>query len=334
MDTPRVTELDRSTRVTHPVAAALLLLMLSLTACTSTPAAGRQGGPNQPAAAVSQPVATSSSRPTCRTTAMHQQRFRLRSAGVVRSYLLSVGAGVGPRPLVVVFHGFDQNGQWMDRYTQLPRDGAAAGFAVATPDGYAERWNFPRRRSVGPDDVRFVRDMVGAIGEKLCLDRRNVFVTGFSDGADMADTVACADPQIRAVAGVAASVPVHACSHRVDVLQIHGDADPVVPFEGGGGDRPPPFQGEEAVSVDAQMTAWRAVNGCSVSRAARTRLPGGIIEIRALGCASRRSVLLIVVPRGGHTWPGATFALPYGATNHALSATTRVLYFFRRLVRA
>ena len=263
---------------------------------------------------------------------MDQQRFRVRSGGVLRSYLLSVGAGLGPRPLVVVFHGFGQNARWMDRYTQLPRAGAAAGFVVATPDGYAERWNFPRRRSVGPDDVRFVRDMVRAIGEKLCLDRRNVFVTGFSDGADMADTVACADPEVRAVAGVAASVPVHACAHAVDVLQIHGDADPVVPFEGGGGDRPPPFQGEEAVSVAAQMRAWRTVDGCSASRASRIRRRGGITEIRALGCTSHRSVLLIVVPHGGHTWPGAAFALPLGATNHALSATTRVLYFFDHLL--
>jgi polyhydroxybutyrate depolymerase len=253
---------------------------------------------------------------------------------VQRSYLLSVAAGPGPRPLVVVFHGFGQNGRWMDRYTRLPREGVAAGFAVATPDGYAGQWNFPRRHGVGPDDVRFVRDMVRAIGEKLCLDRNDVFVTGFSDGADMADTVACVDPEIRAVAGVAASVPVRGCAHPVDVLQIHGDADPVVPFDGGGGDRPPPFRGEEAVSVGEQMKAWRAVDGCSGHHAARTRPYRDISEIRTLGCHSPRSVLLVVVHGGGHTWPGATITLPYGATNRSLSATTRVLYFFHRLVRA
>ena len=97
--------------------------------------------------------------------------------------------GQGPRPLIIVFHGFTETARWIDRYTALPSAGADAGFAVASPFGYDQRWNFPRRRSIGPDDVQFVREMVRAVAERVCLDRNHVFVTGFSDGADMAATV-------------------------------------------------------------------------------------------------------------------------------------------------
>lgn len=314
----------------RPVVIALLLGLLA--ACTSAPSADRESNHRGPSAAQQSPRSAPQGERTCRTVAHHQQRFRIRVGGVERSYLLSVAGGVGPRPLVVVFHGFRENAAWMDRYTRLPRAGVAAGFAVATPDGYKEQWNFPRRHRVGPDDVRFVRAMIRTIGESVCLDRRDVFVTGFSDGADMADTIACVDPEIRAVAGVAASVPVRNCVHSVDVLQFHGDADPVVPFEGGGGDRPPPYEGEEARSVAVQMAAWRHLDGCSPARTAQVRRRGGIGQIRSLACESRRSVLLIVLHGGGHTWPGASFDLPFGATNRALSATTRVLYFFDQLV--
>ena len=241
--------------------------------------------------------------------------------------------GQGPRPLIIVFHGFNETARWIDRYTALPSAGADAGFAVASPFGYDQRWNFPRRRSIGPDDVQFVREMVRAVAERVCLDRNHVFVTGFSDGADMADTVACVDPAIRAVAGVAASVAVRNCSHRPDVLQIHGDADPVVPFLGGGGDRPPPFQAEAPVSVDEQMRSWRVVDDCDATRVASIELRRGIRQIRSVGCASSRQVLFIRVSGGGHTWPGASIDLPYGATNHAMSATKRILYFFEQALR-
>jgi polyhydroxybutyrate depolymerase len=308
---------------------------LLLAACTSTSAVDRPAGPgvSRPAPKVSPSSSASAAGRACRTTALHQQHFDIRVGGVQRSYLLSVAAGAGPRPLVILFHGFDETARFIDRYTQLPRAGVAAGFAVATPSGYGERWNFPRRRSIGPDDVQFVRRLIRAVAAKVCLDRAGIFVTGFSDGADMADTVACFVPGVRAVAGVAASVPVRGCARRVDVLQIHGDADPVVPYLGGGGDRPPPFEGEEAVSVAEQMRSWRRLDGCDATPAEPVTLRGGIRQIAGRRCASARQVLLLEVRGGGHTWPGASVELPYGATNHAMSATKRILYFFEQILR-
>ena len=304
---------------------------LLLVGCSSANGVDRAARPNTPSATPTTVPTPSNSRSpaACRSPAFRQHEFGLRVDGVRRRYLLSVAAGSAPRPLVILLHGFDSTAAGIDRYTQLPRAGVAAGFAVATPSGYDERWNFPRRRSIGPDDVLFIRQLIRAVAHQTCLDPKGVFVTGFSDGADMADTLACAVPVVRAVAGVAASVPVHNCSHPLDVLQIHGDADPVVPYSGGGGDRPAPFQGEEAVSVATQMSAWRTLDGCKRQVRSST-LRGGVEESRSVGCAGGRQVVLLDVHGGGHTWPGASIDLPYGATNHAMSATRRILYFFEQ----
>ena len=97
----------------RPVAIALLLGLLA--ACSSTPSVDRESNHRGSAGAR---LSTRSAPPverTCRTVARHQQRYRIRVGGVERSYLLSVGAGVGPRPLVIVFHGFKENAEWMDR---------------------------------------------------------------------------------------------------------------------------------------------------------------------------------------------------------------------------
>jgi polyhydroxybutyrate depolymerase len=250
-----------------------------------------------------------------------------------REFLLATPRQSGRAPLVVSFHGFDQTARWIDRYTGLSRAGTRLGFVVATPQGLLDRWNFPRRSSIGPDDVRFVAAMVRWLTVHACVDRRAVFLTGFSDGADMANTVACARPSlVRAVAAVAASMPPLRCRGPVDTLQIHGNRDPIVPFAGGGGDRGWPFESTEAMPALAQLHAWQRLDGCSAPTRATTIRPG-IEVIAAPGCRSGRSAELIVVDGGGHTWPGAAVQLPYGATTRALSATYRILYFFRHLIR-
>jgi polyhydroxybutyrate depolymerase len=196
-----------------------------------------------------------------------------------------------------------------------------------------DRWNFPRRRAIGPDDVAFFVAMTRWLASHDCVDRGSVFLTGFSDGADMAGTAACAEPSlVRAVAEVAASVIPRSCRGPVDVLQIHGDRDPIVPFEGGGGDRGAPFEGNEAVSALAQLHAWERVDGCAQSQHRRTVAPDVDLLV-ARSCSSGHVAELMVVHGGGHTWPGAAMSLPYGATTHAVSATRQILYFFQQMRR-
>lgn len=297
-----------------------------LTACTGSPAASV--AQRRATSATAQPRATTP--PVCRTLT-YRRWMSVRSGGVRRSFLLATPGRVGRAPLVVLFHGYAQTAGFIDQYTAMSSAGTRLGFVVAAPQGLLNRWNFPRRPAIGPDDVRFLVAMVSRLERVACVDARRVFVAGFSDGGDMADTAACAAPTVvRAVATVAASVVPVGCGSPVDVLQIHGDADPIVPFAGGGGDRDPPFKGTEAVAAMRQFRAWQALDRCA--QAPRTAAMRRHVDlISAVGCRSGRVAQLIVVHGGGHTWPGATMSLPYGATTHAFSATYQILHYFERL---
>lgn len=249
--------------------------------------------------------------------------------GVTRSYLLAVPAQDGPRPVVIDYHGYQQSAHQQDAYTGLSAAGTRAGFVVLTPEGYGGRWNFVRRAAVGPDDVAFAEAMLGDAATHACLDQHRIGATGMSDGADMADTLACALPgRIAAVAPVAPSVfPLTGCNAPVNYLEIHGTADPIVPYGGGGGDRPPPFQGTEAQSVQSRLTQWARVSGCT-GGSSRT-IAAGATETQ-LVCPAGRQVAVLSIAGGGHTWPGAVGPPPaagLGVTSTAVNADEVVLHF-------
>ena len=246
-----------------------------------------------------------------------------------RSYLLAIPPQGGPRPVVINFHGYQQSARQQDGYTGLSAAGTRAGFVVLTPDGYRGQWNFVRRAAVGPDDVTFTEAMLADASRQACLDPHHVGATGISDGADMADTLACALPgRISAVIPVAPSVfPLTGCTPPVNYLEIHGTADPIVPYGGGGGDRPPPFEGTEAQAVAARFLRWAQLDGCGA--ATQHALVAGVTVSEA-NCPTGRQVQLVTIEGGGHTWPSAVGPPPVaglGVTTTAVSADVLVLQF-------
>lgn len=249
--------------------------------------------------------------------------------GVPRSYLLAIPPQDGPRPVVIDYHGYQQSAHQQDAYTGLSAAGTRERFVVLTPEGYGGRWNFVRRAAVGPDDVAFTEAMLADAATRACLDEHRVGATGMSDGADMADTVACALPgRIAAVAPVAPSVfPLPGCPDPVNYLEIHGTADPIVPYGGGGGDRPPPFQGTEAQPVATRLAQWSRLAGCT-SGPTGTLAAG--VTAQQMSCPAGRQVELISIAGGGHTWPGAVGPPPaagLGATSTAINADQIILHF-------
>jgi polyhydroxybutyrate depolymerase len=231
--------------------------------------------------------------------------------------------------VVIDFHGYQQSALQQDSYTGLSAAGTRTGFVVLTPDGYRGQWNFVRRAAAGPDDVAFTEAMLADAATVACLDPRHIGATGMSDGADMADTLGCALPgRISAVVPVAPSVfPLAGCTAPVSYLEIHGTADPIVPYSGGGGDRPPPFQGTEAQAAAARLVRWAQLDGCG-SGSTHALVAG--VTVTEASCPIGRQVQLISVDGGGHTWPSAVGPPPVaglGATTTAISADLLVLQF-------
>jgi len=180
---------------------ALLAAVVVLAACApGARAAVRHGGsvPSPPAAA---------SGPGCAPTAGLARRT-LSEPGTggspaVRTYQLHVPRGLpaGSRvPLLVSLHGLGASGTIQNAITgwsSFDDAQAAAGapFVLALPDGLATLWFWGVEDSY---DVRFVFDVVADIEASDCVDASRIYVDGWSEGAFMAQRMACAsgDPAV------------------------------------------------------------------------------------------------------------------------------------------
>jgi polyhydroxybutyrate depolymerase len=193
----------------------------------------------------------------------------------------------------------------MESNTGFDQKAARAGFVVVYPQGIKKSWNAGGccGHNTG-DDVGFIRDLIDRLVGYGGVDPRRVFVTGMSNGAAMAQRVACelAD-RVTAVASVSGSLLVDPCvpSRPISVLEIHGIDDSVIPFRGG-------FTSGlgEFPSTMSVMETWERVDGCAGSPAV-TR--SGITTITTWGgCRGGAIVALDAITGGNHVWFGPKYA--------------------------
>jgi len=228
--------------------------------------------------------------------------------GVQRSYLLHVPPGLqSPAGLVINLHGAGMTGRDQAGLTNYNAVGDRFGFVVAYPDGIDLSWADGRGASVpdrqGVDDVGFLAALIDRLVRDFRVPPGRVFVTGMSAGAFMATRLACQRADLVAaiapVAGTLGSGVPCAPSRPVSVLQIHGTADPVVPYGGG------PMVGRggasDVVAAPAIAERWRAIDQCPAPLA-DAGVAGAASRMAVAGCAQGTEVVLVRVEGGGHFW--------------------------------
>ena len=211
------------------------------------------------------------------------QPGRLDFGGLARTYSLHVPPGLEhPAGLVVNLHGAGAIGAGWEWETNYDAVADAHGFIVVYPDGIDFSWADGRGASVpdrqGIDDVGFITGLVAKLVSDFGVGRPCVR-HGDVGGAFMVNRLACERADVfAAIAPVAGTLGQNvgcAPSRPVAVLETHGTADPVVPFNGG----PMVGRGGPSDIVSAPEMA------------ARWRQAGGPVEFRQIDGA-------------GHIWPG------------------------------
>jgi polyhydroxybutyrate depolymerase len=166
-----------------------------------------------------------------------------------RTYLTYIPASLPPQAaLVIVLHGSAMDGARIRLCTGYEFDRLADqdNFVVLYPDGYRRNWNDCRKHATFPakreniDDMSFIRTMITRVMAEQAIDRKRVYVFGYSNGGHMAFRLATEAPdEIAAVAAVAASLPTPDASscpqqgRTSRVMLINGTADPINPYQGG-----------------------------------------------------------------------------------------------------
>lgn len=256
----------------------------------------------------------------------------LEHEGQTRGYRVVVpeAAACAPAPLVFDLHGLTSNPVQQEWISGLARLGREEGFIAVHPEGSGDvrSWNAGSCCGTaardGVDDVGFLDAIRARLATALSIDPRRVYATGLSNGGYLAHRLACERADVyAAIAPVAGVLGVPRCdsARPVPVFQVHGTADQLVPYLGGG------MGG--GLSAPATVQWWAERNQCDATPVL-TFAHGDVTCERRSGCAGGADVELCTVSGGGHSWPGGPdLILPaLGATSPDLDATAALWAFF------
>ncbi len=183
-----------------------------------------------------------------------------------------------PHPLIVTIHGFGENGLDYGNRSGLQSLVTERGFILVAPDGEelvpdSQGWSFSCCRSDlnVSDDIAYLRAVIADISGKYNIDADRVYVVGFSNGAFMAQQMACRASDLVAAmaahAGTFISGEESGCNPEssVAVMYVHGTADQNVLL--GGGTLDYGLGSFDYISASDLITHWRVLNACDASSA-------------------------------------------------------------------
>jgi polyhydroxybutyrate depolymerase len=216
------------------------------------------------------------------------------------------------RPLLIFLHGLGGSGAQLFQFAQLADLGRARRLFVVAPDGTRDRagrrfWNAGAAccdfDGLPVDDDGRLAALIDWWRAHRAVDPSRIYVAGFSNGGFMAHRLACtAGDRIAAVASIGGAAPDAGASCAVaspiGVLEVHGDADGVVRYDGGRVFDAPALG--SFPSAPAGLRAWADRLGCRAPAVDETAASHRVR--RAAGCAAGGAELW-TIPGGGHEPP-------------------------------
>jgi polyhydroxybutyrate depolymerase len=225
------------------------------------------------------------------------------------------------RPLLVYLHGLGGSGRGAFDQLRLAEFGRRQRVFVVAPDGDRDSvgrrfWNAHPAccdfDGASPNDVARLERLISRLVSGERIDPNKVFVVGFSNGGFMAHRLGCRlGRQLAGIASIAGAGVAEDQLCRKDgelrVVEIHGDADRIVRYQGGGVfDRPGPTHD----SASATLQRWGRILECAGEPETGPgldldpRLAGAETTVLTLVSCRRGSAALWTVRGGGHALAG------------------------------
>ena len=260
-----------------------------------------------------------------------------------RSVQLHIPAGhdsATPLPLVFNLHGTGDTAERQELLTGMSVVANEERFLVA---GGMAKFKFPDGRMAGnlswnvnlvPDevnDVDYILAAIDAVDRKVSVDRKRVYVTGFSGGGRMTSRLACElSDRIAAVAPVSGVQFPDDCQpvRPIPIVTLHGVMDPSNNYHGAAD---PERNSSWVMGVESTVSKWAENNGCG-SQAIAEKITDEITRFSYGNCIAGADVTLYRIENGGHSWPGSPFADRFperlGVTNIDIDASRLIWEFF------
>lgn len=254
----------------------------------------------------------------------------IQSGGLKRSFLVHLAPSYGSQPQAVVidYHGYDNTAQATAQHTNFGAEADKAGFILVLPqaEDNPPSWD-AGIGAFGPtgdaDDVQFTRDLLSYLEQNYCVDANRIYVAGYSLGGGMAYRVACTlSDQIAALATVEGafyhfSGGCHP-SRPIPVLEIHGQADQLAPYDGD--------STKMIASVQTFLNVWFSLDQCQSTNKVIFQ-KNDVTGTEWPDCAGGTVVEHYRISDGGHTWPGSSPIPSLGYTTQTINANSIIWDF-------
>jgi polyhydroxybutyrate depolymerase len=233
-------------------------------------------------------------------------------------------------PLIFNLHGYTSNATQQQTYSNFMPIADTAKFLMVFPEGTVlsgqQYWN--AGFGPGANDVLFMNDLIDSLDLSFNIDLNRVYSCGMSNGGIMSYYLACNSPnRFAAVASVTGDMLnswfTCAPNRPFPVMEIHGTADPTVPYNGDA----------TFAHIDSVVKKWRKFNNCNPTPI-MTNVPdvntsdgATAVNYKYTGGTSGADVELYKINNGAHTWPGA---FPIGTTCEDFNASVEIWRFFRQ----
>jgi polyhydroxybutyrate depolymerase len=252
------------------------------------------------------------------------QTITLTHDGIEREYEVHVPpgyAGTAAVPLMLTIHGAHNTPSMVRSWSRMNAVADEHGFIVAYPAG-VDCWNSGFTLpgcTVADDDVGFLTNVVADIERHACIDPKRVYAAGISNGAMMAQRLACERADIfAAVAGVAGPLGFSPCepARAISVVYVHGTEDQTVGYS----------------SAQPTVTGWATRNDC-VGSPVETYNVGSTACETYQDCRDGVEVVFCTVEGMGHCWPEDSNCGPGGGSDFGVTdfkASPLIWEYFQR----
>lgn len=231
-----------------------------------------------------------------------------------RSYIVHIPAvykSDHPEAVVLVFHGHGGDATDTDANSGFSQLAEQRGFIAVSPQGLLDDDGLPFWASIGPidygiDDALFVSDLLTKLQTDFCVDPHRIYATGFSNGGGMSGFLAC-----KMAGRIAAFAPISGnyyalpdgChpGRAVPILEIHGTADTIVPYQGISARENPVWP---LPSIAQWLQDWATRDSCTkgpITFLQKSTVTG----MQWTNCQKNATVVHYRVEGGGHEVPSS-----------------------------
>ena len=206
--------------------------------------------------------------------------------GANRNMLVYAPSGIEKnRPLIIQMHGYNQDAAYQKNAAKWEPIADTARFVVVFPNGEGKAWDIS-----GDKDLNFIKAIINEMNNKYGIDKKRVYVSGFSMGGMMSYHVANKlGDQIAAIAPVSGGGGVNSPKRAMPIMHTHGTSDDVVNYN----------------STVNTVKSWVSAQKCSSSsqkiKPYPSTKPGSAASLEIWsGCNDGVEVRLMTIDGKGH----------------------------------